>query len=148
MELQGALVVGMNEEKKVRIIFESRVDRQKVFELMTFGSIVFKGEDLYIRYAEETVEGEIRNVIKYSGDQLVVIRSGAINMRQIFKKGEETSTTMRSKLANLHVGAKTDSLRYLEDASERKHLLEFAYALSVQYDTVGYYEISLKAIEV
>ncbi len=138
----------MNEEKKVRIIFETRVNKRKTNELVTYGSIVFKGEDLYIRYAEETIDGEVRYVVKYSGDEVKVMRSGAMNMRQVFKKGEETSTIMRSKVTDLYVSAKTDSLCYLQDDSAHRHELAFAYVLSIQYDEVGYYEVNLKAIEV
>jgi uncharacterized beta-barrel protein YwiB (DUF1934 family) len=140
----------MTLENKAKISLKTKVhvdEEPEMFELTVFGEVIPKGKSIYFRYLEQTPEGEVKNVVKFDGKDVSVIRSGAIRMRQNFVKGLETTCLLESPMGNIHLMMKTNSIRYSFNESSREYMLKFIYYLSVQFETIGMYEITLTAVK-
>jgi uncharacterized beta-barrel protein YwiB (DUF1934 family) len=83
---------------KVKIVTEMRNGPQK--ETMTQeaeGMRYLKGETTYFRYEEKlTEEATVDTTVKVAKEDVTVIRKGAVTMKQLFRKNEETSSIYRS----------------------------------------------------
>ena len=56
----------------------------ETYELVTFGTKMYKGADLYLQYKEENETGKTQTTIKHKPDETILLRNGAIKMRQLF----------------------------------------------------------------
>lgn len=119
----------------------------EIYELIVHGEVVLKEKSIYFRYPEQTPEGEIKNIVKYDGKDVSVIRTGAVKMRQKFIKGQETTCLYEGPMGNIHLLMKTNSISYTFNESKKEHTLKFIYYLSVQFEQIGMYEITLSAKE-
>ncbi|MDF2556819.1 MAG: hypothetical protein K0R71_647 [Bacillales bacterium] len=117
----------------------------EIFELIVFGEVVPKGNSIYFRYLEQTPEGEIKNIVKFDGKNVSVIRTGAVKMRQNFIKGLETTCLFESPMGTIHLQMKTNSISYLYNENKKEYVLKFIYFLSAQFEQIGMYEITLTA---
>lgn len=123
------------------------MDEPEVYELIVFGEVVPKGKSIYFRYVEQTPEGEVKNIVKFDEKNVSVIRTGAVKMRQNFIKGQETTCLLESPMGNIHLLMKTNSISYTFNENKREYILKFIYYLSVQFEQIGKYEITLTATE-
>lgn len=137
-------------ENMAKIILQTKVhlnDEPEIYELIVFGEVVQKGKSIYFRYPEQTPEGEIKNIVKFDGKSVSVIRTGVVKMRQNFIKGQETTCILESPMGNIHLSMKTNSISYIFNETKREYVIKFIYYLSAQFEQIGMYEITLTAIE-
>ncbi|MBU8905840.1 DUF1934 domain-containing protein [Desertibacillus haloalkaliphilus] len=112
------------------------------------GTLVEKNETVYIRYTEEVAEmGEVRNTIKVKDDEVMIIRQGAIAMKQRFKSGKQTESIYKSRYGAMEMKADTEAVAYTWYNQEKVRKLVFSYLLQLQGEDVGHYLVTLKIKE-
>jgi uncharacterized beta-barrel protein YwiB (DUF1934 family) len=118
---------------------------QEVYELVTFGQFFQKGRSYYLRYEEMMDEGKINTSVKFSGDDAVILRTGAVNMRLAFKQNHRMRGHYESQYGTMETLTDTRGLDHQQiSAGEGK--LTFLYDFTIHGDSAGTYnmEISYK----
>lgn len=118
---------------------------QEVYELVTFGRFFHKGESYYLRYEEMMDDGKINTSVKFSGDDAVILRSGAVNMRLAFKLNHQMRGHYESPYGAMETLTDTKGLEHQQNsAGEGK--IQFLYDFTIHGDRAGTYnmEISYK----
>jgi uncharacterized beta-barrel protein YwiB (DUF1934 family) len=85
-------------------------DSKETIEVQTSGEYVQKGKTIYIRYKEEHELGFVKTTVKIVGNEVVVMRSGAVTMKQRFSEGMLTFTDYSTPFGKLQLETKTKSL--------------------------------------
>lgn len=78
----------------------------------TNGLYYIKGNTTYILFDEKQEVGLIKTTVKINEDEVLITRSGPVSMRQLFKKNEQTSGTLKSPYGNFLMETKTDQMEY------------------------------------
>ncbi|MBR8645124.1 DUF1934 domain-containing protein [[Brevibacterium] frigoritolerans] len=89
----------------------------ETYELVTFGTKMYKGADLYLQYKEENETGQTQTTIKHKPDETILLRNGAIKMRQLFRLQEATNGHYESIYGRL--GLRTTTKRSIINGMSR-----------------------------
>jgi uncharacterized beta-barrel protein YwiB (DUF1934 family) len=116
---------------------------QEVYELVTFGQFFQKGNSTYLRYEELMDEGKINTSVKFSGDDAVILRSGAINMRLAFKLNHMMRGHYESPYGTMETLTETKALNHqLNSDGEGK--IHFLYDFTIHGDPAGTYNMEIR----
>lgn len=74
------------------------------------GQYYVKGQGTYVTFQEPNEQGEVKTIIKIQDEQVLIMRSGAVSMRQTHVKGEWTTGTYTSELGTFVLQTKTDNV--------------------------------------
>jgi uncharacterized beta-barrel protein YwiB (DUF1934 family) len=110
-------------------IHNGKDDEKETIEVKTTGEYVQKGKTQYIRYEEEHELGYVKTTVKITGNEVVVMRSGAVSMKQRFSKGVLTLTDYTTPFGKLQLETKTKSLTI--DTNELEGKLVILYDLQI-----------------
>jgi uncharacterized beta-barrel protein YwiB (DUF1934 family) len=110
-------------------IHNGKDDEKETIEVKTTGEYVQKGKTLYIRYEEEHELGFVKTTVKIAGNEVVVMRSGAVAMKQRFSEGMVTLTDYTTPFGKLQLETKTKSLTI--DTNELEGKLVILYDLQI-----------------
>ena len=110
-------------------IHNGKDDEKETIEVKTTGEYVQKGKTLYIRYEEEHELGFVKTTVKIAGNEVVVMRSGAVAMKQRFSEGMVTLTDYSTPFGKLQLETKTKSLTI--DTNELEGKLVILYDLQI-----------------
>jgi uncharacterized beta-barrel protein YwiB (DUF1934 family) len=133
------------EEMAVRIVVRTLISQgseQEAFELVTFGRFFRKGQACYLRYEEFMDEGKIKTSVKFSEEDAVILRSGAVNMRLAFKLNK----LMRGHYDTPYgvMETLTDSKRIEhQQTSEKEGKLDLLYDFTMNGDVAGTYHMEI-----
>ena len=61
---------------------------KETYELITFGYYVKKTKSVFLRYEEFLEEGTINTIVKISGQEGSILRTGAVKMRIPFQQNK------------------------------------------------------------
>ena len=128
--------------EEVRISVRTHTEGETT-ELTVIGSVVQKEDTFYFRYVEQSPEGEIQNTVKFNGQKVIVIRSGARDMRLFFTAEKHTFGSMNIGAETIPLHAYTQQILYNETPMEKQ--LIFVYDLFISADLIGRFEITLTA---
>ena len=101
----------------------------------------------YIRYEESSVTGleGVKTTIKIYEDSIVLLRTGAVNMRHQYIRGEERESTYETPLGDLHMAVKTHELTVdFHDGTGRVHL---GYDISIEGEWQFYNQLEIDVRE-
>ncbi|HET7521934.1 MAG TPA: DUF1934 domain-containing protein [Bacillales bacterium] len=102
------------------------------------GTLISKGTSTYIRYIEQTEDtGRVRNVVKMAGNEVTIIRNGAVSMHQQFQKGQVTQGNYGTPFGTMHMETATKRLDYHWKPEEGNGKLELTYQLKLQGRDLG-----------
>nr|WP_318506747.1 DUF1934 domain-containing protein [Bacillus sp. T3] len=59
----------------------------ETYELITFGQYQETQTAAYLRYQEVLEVGTVNTTVKITNDEMLILRSGALNMRMVFRPG-------------------------------------------------------------
>ena len=120
-------------------------DGQSPVELVTVGDYYMKNGKHYIVFEEEDSDGagKTRTVIKISGDQVNVIRSGANNVNMVFEKDKKNMTYYETPYGELLMGLNTLNIDLKESEDEVE--VTIIYTLEMNYSHISDCRIVLKA---
>lgn len=111
-----------NDEKGVSIMTESTPvqihvlseiqngQEKETIEMNTTGEYIEKGTYSYLRYEETHELGAVKTTVKMNEHEVIVMRSGAITMKQRFIKDTVTLTDYGTPFGKLQLETKTNSL--------------------------------------
>lgn len=104
----------MNHKQGVTITLESKQDGESI-TLTYSGEWFIKENSFYIRYAEQTELGEVRNLLRYEHQMLSHSRKGAVNSEQIYALGIRRSGYYDNKVVKFELDAHTSELLLLHN---------------------------------
>ncbi|MBU8787607.1 DUF1934 family protein [Bacillus glycinifermentans] len=105
--------VGMDRETPVKIHVKSVIQEGsdlETIEFRTTGFYYMKKDKLYLTYHEEHEAGKVKTIVKASENEVLVMRSGAIEMKQRFLKGSRTVTHYKMPFGQLELGVDTKDI--------------------------------------
>jgi len=118
-----------------------------VVELISPGTSHEKNGVQYIRYEESSVTGleGVKTTIKIYEDSIVLLRTGAVNMRHQYIRGEERQSTYETPLGDLHMAVKTHELTVdFHNGTGRVHL---GYDISIEGEWQFYNQLDIDVRE-
>ena len=110
------------------------------------GQYYVKGQGTYVAFQEPNEQGEVKTIIKIQDEQVLIMRSGAVSMRQTHVKGEWTTGTYTSELGTFALQTKTDNV-LLNGRMKRKRTTLLTYALLLSEQEAGRYTITINLKE-
>jgi uncharacterized beta-barrel protein YwiB (DUF1934 family) len=111
---------------KIHVLSEirSQHDHEKeTIEVTTTGEYFLKGKTIYIRYEEKHELGSVKTTVKIAENDVVIIRSGAVTMKQRFTLGTLTLTDYSIPFGKLQLETYTQSLSFDQHELEGKLII-------------------------
>lgn len=136
-----------NEQTDVKIHLKTHIqhgDEKDSFELFSDGRYYEKGDSFFLKYDEVQEEGTIHTIVKIKRDEeALILRSGAVKMRMVFKEGEELVGSYESQLGTLMITTKTLKLTHTANRVNNEGEIHLSYQLYMQGSPVGKYEMNI-----
>lgn len=130
---------------RLKLVTEIRdgAGRKELLTIEEEGTLYSKEDATFLAYKEmmENV-GQISNVIKIKGDEVSIMRSGGVSMRQTYKKGAKTSGSYQSPYGMMEMVAKTENIDFTNRTESRKAKLILSYQLQMQGEWVGRHRLT------
>lgn len=123
--------VGMDQETPVNIHVKSVIREgsdTETIEFRTTGFYYMKKDKIYLSYHEEHDAGKVKTIVKASENEVLVMRSGAIEMKQRFRPGSRTVTHYKMPFGRLELGVDTKAVSVTHQPPDGK--------ISVEYDMI------------
>ena len=111
------------------------------------GQYYVKGQGTYVTFQGPNEQGEVKTIIKIQDEQVLIMRSGAVSMRQTHVKGEWTTGTYTSELGTFALQTKTDNVLFKWSDEKKKGQLFLTYALLLSEQEAGRYTITINLKE-
>lgn len=111
------------------------------------GQYYVKGQGTYVTFQEPNEQGEVKTIIKIQDEQVLIMRSGAVSMRQTHVKGEWKTGTYTSELGTFALQTKTDNVLFKWSDEKKKGQLFLTYALLLSEQEAGRYTITINLKE-
>lgn len=123
----------MNQKQNIVATFQSWQGEETTL-LQYDGELFLKDKSFFIRYVEQTEEGEIRHLLRYQLDELLVTRKGHVQSEQIYRVGEPRSGYYSNQMISLEVSAHTRRLQLLDAESKVMNTLPTQLPFSLEWD--------------
>lgn len=107
------------------------------------GLYYIKGQSTYLQFDEKQEIGTVKTVIKISEKEVLILRSGQVKMRQVYRKNEITNGSFQNQLGTFDLTTKTNHIEYKWYNNSRKGRLFLTYELSLQGEKSGLYKITI-----
>ncbi|MFN2744639.1 MULTISPECIES: DUF1934 domain-containing protein [Bacillus] len=121
----------MDQETPVDIHVKSVIregSETETIEFRTTGFYYTKKDKIYLSYHEEHEAGKVKTIVKASDSEVLVMRSGAIEMKQRFRPGRRTVTHYKMPFGELELGVDTKDISVNHESREGK--------ISIEYDMI------------
>ncbi|MGN9866955.1 DUF1934 domain-containing protein [Bacillus swezeyi] len=121
----------MDQETPVKIHVRSVIQEgseAETIEFRTTGFYYMKKDKIYLTYHEEHEAGKVKTIVKASENEVLVMRSGAIEMKQRFRPESRTATHYKLPFGKLELGVDTKDISVNHHAAEGK--------ISIEYDMI------------
>lgn len=130
---------------RLKLVTEIRdgAGRKELLTIEEEGTLYSKEDATFLAYKEmmESV-GQISNIIKIKGDEVSIIRSGGVSMRQTYKRGATTSGSYQSPYGMMEMVAKTENVDFTNRTESKKAKLILSYQLQMQGEWVGRHRLT------
>ncbi|MDT8860481.1 DUF1934 family protein [Alkalihalobacillus sp. MEB130] len=131
----------------VKMRFQTKInhdDHTESYEFTTRGELFHKGNQDYLRFQEALSENDtVQTTMKWDGRELMLIRQGAILMRQGFIVGEETFGRYVTPDASWETTASTDKLLVQWPSGKSRGRIQLTYKFSLQGQDTGTHQVRL-----
>ncbi|WP_180954020.1 DUF1934 domain-containing protein [Bacillus sp. M6-12] len=135
------------DKKNVAITLKTAIHNggeTETYELVLSGIQIFKNAAVYLQFEEAGENGAIKTIIKYTEDEALLMRSGAVKMRQVFRPGELTNGHYESIYGTLPMVTNTHEMARKISGQDHSEEIIFRYNLEMNGDNLGLYEMSIK----
>lgn len=122
----------------------SNGEAEETYELLTFGTLQNKNGTWYLRYDEVHNDMEnVHTILKWAPEEVYIMRTGKVKMRQRFMKDLMTVGTYESPYGVMQMLTTTKSMdhTYNEGAKEGNMLL--TYDLNMNGNDIGRYKMEI-----
>ena len=101
-------------------------------ETMTPGQYFFKNGKHYVVYDEvlDGLEGTLKSTIKFTEDQVELIRNGAASARMVFQPGQEHMVIYQTPMGPLSISLYTEEI--IAEIGEERMALHIDYSLKTE----------------
>ena len=101
-------------------------------ETMTPGQYFFKNGKHYVVYDEvmEGLEGTLKSTIKFTENQVELIRNGAASARMVFQPGQEHMVIYQTPMGPLSISLYTEEI--VSEIKEEKMSLKIDYSIKTE----------------
>ncbi|WP_187119470.1 DUF1934 domain-containing protein [Bacillus testis] len=138
----------MTEMKRVRVTLHTTVRNgqdEETYELTTFGTFQEKGDSLYLRYKEVQEDlQEIQSTVKWSKDEVFIMRNGQVKMRQKFIKDMMTVGNFESPYGTLQMLTTAKDLKHEYKERYAEGTMTLIYDLTMQGADAGQYKMVIE----
>lgn len=134
------------DKQKIKVTLQMKISfgsDTESYELITFGTSMYKGTDLYLQYTEESEAGTTNTTVKHKPNETLLLRSGAFKMRQLFRLQETTNGHYESLYGMLGLLTTTNHISHQWDDAEQEGTLTLRYQLHMQGSEPGQYEMTI-----
>ncbi|WP_368658155.1 DUF1934 domain-containing protein [Metabacillus halosaccharovorans] len=117
---------------QIHVLSEIRKEHEQdkeTIEMNTTGEQFLKGNTVYLRYDEQHELGSVKTTVKIAPEEVMVMRSGAVTMKQWFIQGQKTMTDYATPFGKLQLEINTNSLTI--DKTELEDRLVILYDLQI-----------------
>lgn len=113
-------------------LHETDGDSDTPIETMTPAQYYFKNGKHYVVYDEiiEGLEGALKSTIKFTEDQVELIRNGAASTRMVFQPGQENMIIYQTPMGPLSISLYTEDIT--ADIGEERMNLKIDYSLKTE----------------
>lgn len=134
-------------KRSVKLRFQTKINHDghtDSYEFTTRGELFHKGSQDYLRFEEDLSDtNSVQTTMKWDGRELMLIRQGAILMRQGFIAGEETLGRYVTTEASWETKAVTDKLSVQWPSGKSRGRIKLIYTFMLQGQETGTHEIRL-----
>ncbi|WPZ18331.1 DUF1934 domain-containing protein [Geobacillus subterraneus] len=116
---------------------------QETVVLEVDGMYYIKGEAMYLQFAEENELGRVNNIVKITPDEVTVLRSGAVEMRQTFRCRQEMPGHYGTAFGRWRLATKTDAIEFRYDERRKQGQLFLSYELMLEHERSGRHTLTL-----
>ncbi|OQP06689.1 hypothetical protein B1690_07345 [Geobacillus sp. 46C-IIa] len=116
---------------------------QETVVLEVDGMYYIKGETMYVQFAEENELGRVTNIVKIAPDEVTVLRSGAVEMRQTFRCRQEMPGHYKTVFGRWALATKTDAIEFRYDERRKQGQLFLSYELMLEHEWSGRHTLTL-----
>jgi len=137
----------MNQQVKVKLKTTIRQPNEEpeVYELWAPGSLITKGEKVYLKYAEMQDDKNVNTTVRMGEKEALVMRSGGLNMRLPFVLNAEQNGSYESEYGVLLVTTSTQSMTFEQNENDGRFVVQ--YDLNVSGEPVGEYTLEFHYTE-
>ena len=138
--------IGPAEQIPVKVTVKTAIysgKEKETFELTTFGRYYTKASSSYLQYDEVMEEGDVHTTVKISGDEVLILRSGAIKMRLHFLLNKKTPGDYKTPYGLLETSALTKRLDTNFDENEQRGHVDLLYDMAIQGTSAGTYHLTI-----
>lgn len=104
---------------------------KETIEFWTTGVYSEKNEAIFISYEEEHDFGNVKSLLKITDNELYLMRSGAVQMRQRFIEKEETVSNYETQFGTFRLSTYTKSLGISTNEALNRGTLKVEYDLKL-----------------
>lgn len=115
---------------------------KETFELTTFGRYYEKSEAFFLQYEEVMEEGNVNSIVKISKSDILILRSGAINMRMVFEMNKKRIGRYETPFGTMGISTRTKRLAYDIEATSGN--VDILYELHMQGALAGTYHLEIQ----
>ncbi len=130
----------------IQLKFVTEIKDQNDKQTVAFdaiGQYYIKGSHTYLVFVEPHDLGEVKTVVKIKNEEVLILRSDAVTMRQLFRKGEATQGTYQSQIGTMGMLTNTNNIEYIFYKNSHKGKLFLTYTLALQGEQSGRYSITI-----
>ena len=134
------------DKQKIKVTLKTNItygSDTESYELITFGTSLYRGSDLYLQYTEENEAGPTNTTIKHKSNETLLLRSGVFKMRQLFRLQETTNGHYENMYGTFGLLTTTNHISHLWDEIEQEGQLTLRYQLHMQGSEPGHYEMTI-----
>lgn len=132
----------------VKVMLHTKVTdsgEEEETKLSSDGTLYRKSDAVYLRYDEVLNENDnVNTTIKIKDEDITIIRSGAVSMKQRFTPGGLKEGTYESPYGPIQIATKTDSIDFEWHELEQVGHLTLNYRVLFQGEEAGYHELAIK----
>jgi uncharacterized beta-barrel protein YwiB (DUF1934 family) len=116
---------------------------KETFELTTFGRYYKKASSSYLQYDEVMEEGDVHTTVKITGNEVLILRSGAIKMRLHFLLNKKTPGNYKTPYGLLETSALTKRLETDFNEEKQEGHVDLLYDMAIQGSNAGTYHLTI-----
>lgn len=141
------MAILQTEQLPVKITVNTTIhngSEKETYELVTFGHYYKKTSSVFLRYEEVLEEGKIQTVVKISGQEGSLLRSGAVKMRIPFQKNKRLTGSYETPYGLFELSTVTSKIQHSFDEEFKKGEFSFLYRLTMQGSDAGTYQLTIR----
>lgn len=134
------------EQKPVKIKVHTTIrdgNEKETFELTTFGRYYEKSGSTFLQYEEVMEEGTIKSIVKISEEETLILRSGAVKLRMVFRMNKKLRGRYETPFGTMEIMTRTKRLAHSYDEVSKKGGIDLLYDLNMQGSHAGTYHLEI-----